>query len=142
MFSIWRIADNYCLVVQPCSTAVVHFYLFPGMGTSSGHKPPRWSEQVIAQIPPFEVPEPSSNTSHPECPWNSPGSSRLLSSIPLNDPVLPTPPSLPPKDAGKGLGAEGPSAKRSLPVHKHHRQIKNGKREIKTFKVQTLFGAF
>lgn len=46
------------------------------------------------------------------------------------------------KDAGRGLRIERPSAKRNLPLHKHCRQIKNGKREIKTFKVQTLFGAF
>lgn len=51
-------------------------------------------------------------------------------------------PPAPLKNAGSWLRIERLSAKRNLPLHKHRRQIKNGKREIKTFKVQTLFGAF
>lgn len=69
---------------------------------------------------------------------------RVLSCTPLNNPPelqrLQPPTAL--KDAGIRLRIERPSAKRNLPLHKHCRQIKNGKREIKTFKVQTLFGAF
>lgn len=84
------------------------------MGTSPGHPSPKTLQFKGAFLRPAKQP---------------PELQRLRPPVPL-------------KDAGSGLRMERPSAKRNLPLHKHRRQIKNGKREIKTFKVQTLFGAF